>query len=265
MSTPPELPASYQWSQEAWGPALRCVPLGSLADHLFSTRRLALDRDGKGAGWEVVSSAMGVTPGRLIRLTQVHGTEITVIRNEDETPERHDGRRADIVLSAHADVAVAVQVADCVPLLLADARTGAVAAVHAGWRGLAAGAARIAVQALLREWGSRPLDLTAAVGPSIGPCCYEVGDDVREAFMEGGFRPAHLRRWFVPGRAARPHLDQWAATRDQLVEAGLPIGQVHSCDLCTRTHRNMFFSYRGDGSTAGRMVGVIRARPRRRT
>lgn len=265
MFTPPEPRAPFRWSHEPWGLSLRCMPLGTLADHLFTTRLLALDPNGTADGWGVISGTMGVQPHRLVRLRQVHGTEVVVIRREDESPEGFDGVQADIVLSGHPDVAVAVQVADCVPLLLADAVTGAVAAAHAGWRGLAAGAARVAVRALTREFGSRPLDVTAAAGPSIGPCCYEVGDEVREAFVRNGFSRADLHRWFVPGPGTRLHLDQWQATRDQLVEAGLPAGQVHLCGLCTKTHRGVFFSYRGDGANTGRMVGVIRSGPHRRT
>ena len=100
--------------------------------------------------------------------------------------ERPNPPAADIIVSNDPAVAIAIQTADCVPILIADRRTGAVAAAHAGWRGLAAGVPRVAVDALVREFGSRPADLIAAAGPSIGACCYEVGEDVRRAFRGSG-------------------------------------------------------------------------------
>lgn len=262
MSRPPEPRDAFHWVHHVWGPALRCAPLARIAHHLFTTRRLVLDPDGEGDGWAIVARAMGLAPGALVRLTQVHGAGVTVIRREDPAPDRHDGNVADIVLCEHPDVAVAVQVADCVPLLLADARTGVVAAVHLGWRGAAAGVVGVAVDALARELGSCPSDLTAAAGPSIGPCCYEVGGEVREAFTHAGFDRTDLARWFVAGPGARPHLDLWQATRDALVAAGLAAAHIHLCGLCTATSRETFFSYRADGPGTGRMVGVIRATPK---
>src|SRR5690606_22578476 len=108
----------------------------------------------------------------VVQLTQVHGNDVAVVG--PGTPARGERPRADVAVSNEADAAVAVRAADCVPLLLGDRRTGAVAAVHAGWRGTAARAAVAAVEALGREFGSRPADLVVAIGPCIGACCYEV-------------------------------------------------------------------------------------------
>ena len=126
----------------------------------------------------------------LLRVRQVHGADVLVRR----AGERDDGdakdTAADIIVTDDSSVALAIQTADCVPILIVDRRTGAVAAAHAGWRGLAAGVPRIAVDTLVRELGSRPADLIAAAGPSIGACCYEVGSDVRERFAEAGWQCA---------------------------------------------------------------------------
>ncbi len=96
-------------------------------------------------------------------------------------PSEH-APEADGVMTDEHGVALVVQVADCVPLLMADPRTGAVAAVHAGWRGTAANIAAAAVRRLQQQYGCRPEDLVAAIGPCIGACCYQVGPEVREAF-----------------------------------------------------------------------------------
>lgn len=253
---------SFLWTPEPWGPALRCAPLAEVADHLFTTRGLFLDRAGKGDGWRRLARAMDVADGALVRLVQIHGAGIVVVRRSDGGPAEQDGRVADIALSERPDAAIAVQVADCVPLLLADMRTGVVAAVHAGWRGAAARAPMVAVEALAREFGSQPGELIAAIGPSIGPCCYEVGEEVREAFRAAGHEAAAIGRWFSPdGAGGRPHLDLWRTTRDHLVSAGVLPGRIHTCGLCTATHRDVFYSFRGDGPGTGRMVGTIKARP----
>lgn len=259
MQVTPEPDDSFLWIQAPWGRALQCGPLARIADHLFTTRDLELDKEGRSGGWEAVSGAMGVPRAAVVRLTQVHGAGVAVLREADAGAHRRDGALADIVVSDWPDMAIAVQVADCLPLLLADARGGAVAAAHAGWRGMAAGVPHVAVEALAREFGSRPADLVAAIGPSIGPCCCEVGEEVRETFARAGLVANAPSKWFVDGRRGRPHLDLWQAARDQLVGAGVQSDRIHACGLCTVTHRDVFFSYRGDGPATGRMVGVIRA------
>jgi YfiH family protein len=162
-----------------------------------------------------------------------------------------------------------------VPLLVADRRTGAVAAAHAGWRGLAAGVPRVTVEALARECGGDAANFVAAVGPSIGACCYEVGADVREHFKAAQFLDADLVRWFhahpqptatnpslaslpTPPRAAHWYFDSWTTVRDGLVAAGVPASQIFVAELCTASHPGALCSYRRDGAPAGRMVGIIR-------
>jgi YfiH family protein len=185
---------------------------------------------------------------------------------------------ADIAMTTRRDLALSVRVADCVPILLADAETGAVAAVHAGWRGTADGAVLAAVTAMAGEYGTRPTDLVAAVGPSIGPCCYRVGAEVRDQFATAGRPPGDLDRWFtaepagmaacgIPGTdpaAANGRqalfLDTWAGNADQLVGAGIPASQVHVARLCASCHRDILHSHRVDGPRAGRMAAIIRRR-----
>src|SRR6185503_9124514 len=186
----------------------------------------------RAAGWEEVARALGVDVAHLARAHQVHGASIVVHRAGEPQRVAATLQRADVIVSDHSELALAIQAADCVPLLLADRRTGVVAAAHAGWRGMAARVPEVAVQALAREFGSRPADLVAAAGPSIGACCYEVGADVRDAFRRSGFADALLQGWFfaapqptdrnpsMPGLSAipRPHhwfFDGWAATRHQ--------------------------------------------------
>ena len=129
---------------------------------------------------------------------------------------------------------------------------------HAGWRGAAAGVPGAAVAALARAFGARPADLVAAVGPSIGPCCYEVGDEVREAMRGGALDGLDVEAWFTTGVRGRPFLDLWRATADQLEAAGVPRGRIHVSRLCTVTHSEAFYSYRSDGAGTGRMAAIVR-------
>jgi YfiH family protein len=275
------LPDAFEWAPYPWGPALRCRALADVADHCFTTRAPDLGAGplSPGDGWHRVALAMGVPPHAVVRLHQVHGTRVVSLgRHHAFPPEAPEWNRGDIAVGDHPGVALCVKVADCVPVLLADARTGAVAAVHAGWRGTAAGAVRSAVEALAARFGSAPGELVAAIGPSIGPCCYRVGQDVRAAFEQARRWNGSPEAWFSPHPRAEPRhgvpgtdpaasgrgpalfLDTWAANADQLRDAGIPVSQIYVARACTSCHRETFHSYRVDGERAGRMIGIITAR-----
>jgi len=256
----PAVPDSFYWTEQSWGPALRCRPLEAVAPHLFTTRQPGLSSH---ADWDRVAAALGAT--RVATLTQVHGRHAVVLRQGAGKPARGPERpEADILVSDDPATAIAVRAADCVPLLLADPATGAVAAVHAGWRGTAAGATTAAVEALAREFSVRPRDLIAAIGPSIGACCYEVGPELVEAFIAAGHPRAMVDRWFMtPAQAAKPRLDTWAANRDQLMKAGVLEENIHISGLCTASNVDVFPSYRAEKEKAGRLAAVIRAKGKR--
>jgi hypothetical protein len=272
----PQPSGGFEWVQAAGGLALVCGALRPLADHLFTTRAWALGSRAESAeqDWWPIAASMDVDDAHLVRLRQVHGAT-AVIRRADDPQPLTPRPEADIVASNDRAFALAIQTADCVPLLIADRRTGAIAAAHAGWKGMAAGVPRLTVAALAREFGSMPADLIVAAGPSIGACCYEVGADVRDAFRRGGFADELLARWFLeqpqptarnpsmPGlsaarRADHWFFDGWTATRYQLEEAGIPAAQIHAADLCTASHPDTLCSYRRDGSPAGRLAAAIR-------
>jgi YfiH family protein len=219
-----------------------------------------------------VAEAIDVTPEALLLVHQVHGSRVAVRRLGEAPQGRQD---ADAIITNDPAVGIAIQSADCVPLLMADRRKGHVAAVHAGWRGLAAGAPATAVDMLAREFGSASVDLVAAIGPSIGACCYEVGAEVRDRFRSGGFSDDQIARWFhdsarptatnpsmsglpTPAKPAHWFFDAWAATRDALEAAAIPPRQIHVAGLCTGSHAQTFCSYRRDGKHAGRMAAAIR-------
>lgn len=181
--------------------------------------------------------------GQLLSLKQVHGARVAAAPFEG-LPE------ADAAVASASGLILGIETADCLPVLLVDPRRRAVAAAHAGWRGTAGGVAARAVEALIAS-GSRPQDLLAALGPGIGACCYEVGDDLREAFGP------ESAAFFRPGRRDRPHLDVRAANRAALVRASVPSEQIHSVDECTSCRADLYYSYRRDGAGAGRMISFV--------
>jgi YfiH family protein len=241
--TLPAVRAAFRWSHESWGAALRCRPLEEIAPHLFTTRQLALSsQDGYSRLAESLN-AHGVAT-----VAQVHGANVEVIRTGTTRPLTH--QRADAMVSNDRSTAIAVRAADCVPILMADRTTGSVAAVHAGWRGTAARVAVAALDALTRQFATKPADVVAAIGPSIGACCYEVGPELVDAFAAAGHERDLIDRWFStprPQGADLPrdrrsrqrlalHLDLPAANRDQLVLAGVPDAHIHLAGLCTAMH-----------------------------
>jgi YfiH family protein len=258
----PARAAGFEWRQTPSGLALVCRALEVYAPHLFTTRRWSLGSSPDGdrtAGWEEVAHALGVDGAHLARVHQVHGASVVVRRADEPLRVADDLPQADIIVSDDSALALAIQSADCVPLLIADRRLGVVAAAHAGWRGMAARVPHVAVEALALHFGSQPRDLVAAVGPSISASRYEVGADVRECFSDAGFPASRLERWFADGdRPGHWYFDGCAAVRDQLTAAGVPANQVHVAGLCTASDPELWCSYRRDGRSAGRIVGVIR-------
>jgi polyphenol oxidase len=271
------LPDGFVWTPQDWGTALRSRALGEVADHFFTTRQLWLRGEGEAEDWARVAAAIGVPVRRLLRLNQVHGREVVVVRAGwqgggdarlpgpaepgESTAAEESWPQADILMTDDPTVALVAQAADCVPVLMADRRSGAVAAVHAGWRGTAKGAVQAAVAAMAREFGARPGDLVATVGPSIGPCCYVVGDELIDAFRASGFG-REIETWFARDESGALRLDLWTATRDQLLASGVSEGAIHGSGLCTASHPEWFASYRRDGPGTGRIAAVIRARAR---
>jgi YfiH family protein len=261
----PQLASGFAWVSRPGGPVQVCRPLEAVASHFYTTRPWALGSSNPeptlASAWDEVARAIGVAPDRLARMRQVHGASVVVSRATDVRPDSNLPP-GDIVMTDDPTIAIAIQTADCVPILMADLRTGAVAAAHAGWRGLVAGVPGVAVVAMSRHFTTRPADLVVALGPSISADCYEVGEDVRRAF-EKSRSFDRLDDWFPrTTRAGHWLFDGWRSVRDQLVQAGVRPDRVHGCELCTFMNATVCCSYRRDGKAAGRMAAAIRARQR---
>lgn len=198
-----------------------------------------------GENWRRLAAATGLG---FARVRQVHGA--VVVEADRAGPPVED---ADAVISAAPGVAACVSIADCVPILVADPDGGRVAAIHAGWRGTIARIAAVAVERLT-ALGASPSRLLVAIGPSIGPCCYEVSADLAARF-EAELGDLAVRRGHTP------HLDLQAANAAVLRDAGVQPGRVETLGRCTSCEGELFFSHRRDAGRTGRQVAFIAPSP----
>ncbi len=192
---------------------------------------------------------------------QVHGADVRVVNTAEEAKpaenELGDTIYCDVIVSNAVHVLAGVKTADCVPILLGDPVTRAFAAVHAGWRGTLASAVLVGVQRMNDEYGSRPEDLCVAIGASAGPCCYEVGAEVIDAFtkrFDGG------EGLFTKTRPGHAKVDLLKANQDQLISVGVRRERIHIAPICTMCRTDLFFSYRKEKSVngkVGRLMAVI--------
>ena len=232
--------------------------IGSIR-HAFTTREGGLG--GRNSGirmpddWQRVAESFSIDGDRVVTVRQVHGDDIVVVNERNFRDVRP--RQADGMITADRGIALGVETADCVPVLLFDPTVPAAGAVHAGWRSTVKQIVRKAVQRMQHEFGSDPSQMLAAIGPAIGPECYEVDEPVmgpvREAFL------------FWKDVAVSRGNDRWSldlvkANKLELESSGLKGRNIHALGICTACHPDRFYSFRREGRT-GRMLSVIMIKP----
>lgn len=200
------------------------------------------------------AARVGYEPARIFELSQVHGRRARQVEAHEDASEvrREEG---DALLTAAAGVAIGIRAADCLPLLIGDPETGAVAAVHSGWRGTSVGVGVATVEALLQRSAVPASRLCAAIFPHIRACCFEVGDEVAETLAA----VVSDREVIVRGHD-KPHVDLARVVRAQLTAAGMDAALIDDVPGCTRCEPERFFSYRREGQRSGRHLAVIIAR-----
>ncbi|HLM25329.1 MAG TPA: peptidoglycan editing factor PgeF [Pyrinomonadaceae bacterium] len=269
--------AGFYWRERDGVRALVCAPLGQDGFvNGFSTRTggvsempanaLSLAGFNEDVAENILENRrrfLKLFPGKweLAGCWQVHGADVRVVQTAEEAKpaENQLGETifCDVIVSNAEAVLAAVKTADCVPILLGDPVSGAFAAVHAGWRGTLAGAVVVGVERLGKEYDAKPEDLRVAIGASAGPCCYEVGSEVIEAFTK---RFAEGEKLFTETRSGHAMVDLLKANRDQLESAGVLPERIHTAPICTMCRTDLFFSYRKEKSLhgkVGRLMAVV--------
>lgn len=202
-------------------------------------------------------AALGLPLHKAVMAGLVHGDRVVAVTGAEA--EGLDEVRlvpdCDALITDQPGIALAVTAADCVPVFLYDPVRRAVAAIHAGWRGTVAGICGKTVKAMAEHYGCRPGDISAAIGPSIGPCCYEVDDAVANP-LRAYYGEQQAAAVLLPGKApGKYQLDLWAANRMDLEQAG--VAQVLVSGACTSCGVDQLFSHRAEAGTAGRGAAMI--------
>jgi YfiH family protein len=197
---------------------------------------------------------------------QVHGASVAVVTGDLIGSGAGDADAAipdtDAMVTNIPDAPLVVLVADCCPVAFFDPVARAVGIAHAGWRGTAAGIVAETINNMTAEFGSDPADIIAGIGPSIGPCCYQVGEEVVDQ-LEAVY-PHLVDRVFDRTRGEKPYFDLWQANRLIMNGAGLPDSNIETAGLCTVCHKDTFFSHRADGGNTGRFGALIMLHDRTR-
>lgn len=222
--------------------------------HLVTTRQgsdVQQVRHDTGIAGRQIAQALGLNDAAF--LEQVHGGDVLVCEVGGQVGQ------ADGLVTAAEGLALLGKSADCPIVLIADRRRRAVGFAHASWRATVSGIVPAVVRQMV-ALGCEPADLVACICPSAGPECYEVGDEVRDAALEG--IGSHAEAFFRPGPRGRDHFDLWRANADALVRAGVTPVSIHVAAVCTLCRNDVFPSHRREGDAAGRFAAAIGLPPR---
>ena len=194
-----------------------------------------------------VAEAFGTDGDKIFTVSQVHSDRIVIIDRTDTAPEEVKPFEADAIITDIKGISIGILTADCVPVLFLDSRNKVIAAVHAGWKGTASKIASKTVKMMIERFESRPQEIRAAIGPAIGACCYEVGQEVVDAVgYRGNASVQREGKWY---------LDLPKANLLQLQEMG--ITDINVSDICTSCRTNLFFSHRKEMRKTGRQLSFI--------
>ena len=246
----------------------------------WNMKRRGADPTVTAVNWAAFTALAGVPLARVVAPQQVHGVAVVAVGEQDAGKGSQVGDPgilgADALVTNTPDLYLLTGCADCVPVFLYDPVRRAVGLAHAGWRGTEGRIAEQTVRAMAQEYGTDPADCVAVIGPAIGPCCYDVGQDVIDAMRDSypeaddewqGEPPLllwsrrlpgwRLRRGEPPDGEERVYLDLWAANRRALLLAGLRGPNVHTPGLCTADHVDQFYSHRAEEGHAGRFMALL--------
>ena len=203
-----------------------------------------------------LANTTGIPLKKFLYASQVHSGDVKIIDSKAiESGVLVQNPRTDATITALPGICLMVMVADCVPVLLFDPVKRVSAVIHAGWRGTVHQITSSTICSMVEHFGCDPADLLAGIGPSIGPCCYEVGEDVKD-FVKHSF--GTTEGYLIQKKQnSKPHFDLWYANHKQLTDQGVKPGNIETSELCTLCHPDLFFSSRASGGITGRFaVGI---------
>ena len=207
--------------------------------------------------WQTQPIMVGEEIFPILSARQVHGDGVVVFKGEPQEPEKLWGKEGDALVTAVSGYALGVFTADCLPIILFDPVQGVAGIVHAGWRGTAKAICQKALKVMAKNYDSIGENILAAMGPCIGPCCYEVDEPVKKVYAEAGLpwellsKPRGRKKWSLDLARANAYLLKVAGVREE---------NIHRLELCTSCHGDTFYSYRAEGKTCGRQLSFIAMR-----
>ncbi|MFZ4549037.1 MAG: peptidoglycan editing factor PgeF [Bacteroidales bacterium] len=203
-----------------------------------------------------LAEKIGIDPHKILYASQVHSGNVKIIDEQAVA----DGillvnPETDAMVTHLSGICLLVMVADCVPVLLFDPAKNVIAVIHAGWRGTVQKIVANTIAAMVSNYGSNPGDLIAAIGPSIGPCCYEVGEEVKQ-IVATSFRTTE--GFLVKQKdSGKYHFDLWYSNHKQLVDKGLKVENIEVAGICTKCNPDMYYSSRASGGITGRFAAGL--------
>lgn len=247
--------------------ALSCVRhgmstrLGGVSDGIFESMNLSFTRgdshENVAENYRRFCETVGVTAERCVMTRQTHSVNVRCVTAADAgcgVARERTYDEVDALVTDEPDLPLVILTADCVPLFFADPKRRVVAAAHSGWRGTANAIGAEVIRVMKERYGCDPKDILCGVGPSIGPCCFEVDPPVYEAFAE---KPFFDPVCAVDDKNGKYHVDLWEINRRILLSAGVPAENITVGDLCTRCFPDVFWSHRATGGERGSLAGVI--------
>ncbi len=242
--------------------------LGGVSEGMFESMNLGSESSGYAddpesirINYERIAGSIGVDPRSIVISKQVHKTNIRLVTEDDRgkglyVPRDYD--EIDGLITDRPGVTLVTKYADCVPLYFVDTKNRAIGLTHSGWRGTVSKIGKITVEEMKKHFGSEPEDLLAVIGPSICSECYEVGEEVAQAFLdafpENGY---NIDKILVKNRIGSYQLDLWEVNRGILMEAGLKGHRIHVSGVCTACNSDLLFSHRKTGGKRGSLAAFL--------
>ena len=238
-----------------------CTRLGGVSTGAFSGLNMSAstgdDKKNISKNWQILSEAFAIAADRFFLLRQVHSDQILILNQSSRKEAFFSPPACDAVITDQPNIALCIKTADCVPIVLVDPQRGIIANIHAGWKGTALNIASKVVRSMAEHFGSRAEEMVAAIGPAIGPCCYEVDEPVVRA----------MGSWGEDRETCRPAADEnhWMLdlpriNRQQMIHAGIPGKSITTVEFCTSCRNDLFYSHRRDRGKTGRQVHFIMMR-----